>query len=117
MPCSSICKREKPILRDEFLIGGERRYCPHQLIDSRSYVDLELVQKHPYPHQAYPRLRWFAAALVPVTDQQKPVGSGSDGRFGGIDEVLAISLPPARLALPLGNRTVCGVTLRRSSNC
>ena len=25
-------------------------YCPHEWIDGRGYVDLELAGKHPYPH-------------------------------------------------------------------
>jgi hypothetical protein len=25
-------------------------FCPHEWIDGRGYVDLELSRKHPYPH-------------------------------------------------------------------
>jgi hypothetical protein len=36
------------IRRDGLLIGGELRYCPHEWLDKRGYVDLELARKHPY---------------------------------------------------------------------
>jgi hypothetical protein len=30
------------------------RYCPHEWIDDRGYVDLELSREHPYPHHSVP---------------------------------------------------------------
>jgi hypothetical protein len=35
------------IRRDGLLIGGELRYCPHEWIDKRGYVDPALAEKHP----------------------------------------------------------------------
>jgi hypothetical protein len=35
------------IRRDGLLIGGELRYCPHEWLDKRGYVDPELAQEHP----------------------------------------------------------------------
>jgi hypothetical protein len=31
--------------------AGSLGSCPHQWIDARGYVDLELANKHPYPHR------------------------------------------------------------------
>jgi hypothetical protein len=43
------------IRRDGFLIDPlTQGYCPHQWIDARGYVDLELSRKHPYGHQLAP---------------------------------------------------------------
>ena len=39
------------IHRDGFVVDPlSQRYCPHEWIDSRGYVDLELSREHPYPH-------------------------------------------------------------------
>jgi len=35
------------IRRDGLLIGGELRYCPHEWLDKRGYVDPELAQRYP----------------------------------------------------------------------
>ncbi len=35
------------IRRDGLLIGGDLRYCPHEWLDSRGYVDPELAQRYP----------------------------------------------------------------------
>jgi hypothetical protein len=40
------------IERDGFAVDpSSLAYCPHQWIDGRGYVDLELAQKHPYSHR------------------------------------------------------------------
>jgi hypothetical protein len=44
--------RPDAIVRDGLTIGGELRYCPHEWLDDRGYVSLELSQKHPYQHDA-----------------------------------------------------------------
>jgi hypothetical protein len=36
------------IRRDGHSTGGPLRYCPHEWIDDRGYVDLELANKHPH---------------------------------------------------------------------
>jgi hypothetical protein len=41
------------IHRDGFKIDPmSENYCPHEWLDDRGYVDLELARKHPYPVQA-----------------------------------------------------------------
>jgi hypothetical protein len=42
--------------RDGFLIApSSLRYCPHQWIDDRGYVDRELARKYPYRHHEVAR--------------------------------------------------------------
>jgi hypothetical protein len=40
--------RAEAILRSGYLIGTSPGWCPHEWIDARGYVDLELSRKHPY---------------------------------------------------------------------